>query len=175
MDRRRYIGHKDFIKTFSLEIIRIDEADIKGYSSFLKIDEVHNPIIVDDFCICDSGYSMIEFLPDGENWSLEAIFDENDNIVEWYFDITKKNAVDEDGRPYNEDLYLDAVLMPDGQVLVFDEDELRSALDSNEITKKDFNMAYDTLNKLKDNGVLDVKYMTTFCIKLRLMFNNKQL
>lgn len=69
MERRRYIGHKKFTKDFSVKIVRVDEADLKGYTSFLKIKEVHDPIIVGDFTICDKGYSMIEYMPDGEHWA----------------------------------------------------------------------------------------------------------
>lgn len=51
-------------------------------------------------------------------------------IVEWYTDITRKNAVDENRNPYCDDLYLDVALLPDGSVLVLDENELKNALDS---------------------------------------------
>ena len=170
MERRRYIGQKKFAKVFFSEIIRVDEEDLKGYSSFLKIQEVHKPIIVGNFIICDNGYSMIEFLPDGEHWALEAIYDENNHIVEWYFDITSKNSIDKEGRPYNEDLYLDAVVMPDGQVLVFDEDELKEALHDGKITLEEFDMAYETLDKLREKGILDVAYLEALCSRLRLLF-----
>ena len=52
MDRR---GHMKIAKNFSTKVIRVDEEDIKGYVSFMKIHEVHSPIVVDGFCICDDG------------------------------------------------------------------------------------------------------------------------
>jgi len=170
MDRRRYIGHKKFAKDYDVEIKRIDEDGLSGYTSLLKIKEVHQPITYGDICICDSGYSMLEFLPDGENWALEAIYDRGNNIVEWYFDITKKNAVDEQGRPYNEDLYLDVILLPSGQVVVCDEDELEDALNNKEITQKEFDTAYTVLRDLKEKKILDVAYVEALCSKLQRLF-----
>jgi len=135
----------------------------------LKIEEIHQPFTVGDICLLDNDYSEIFFLPDGETWCLTAIYDANDDIVEWYFDITRKNAVDEDGKPYCDDLYLDAALLPNGQVLILDEDELKDALDNRKITQEDFDLAYATLNWLKRNKILKVAFMEKLCERLKLL------
>lgn len=172
MERRKYLGsaNQDYIKTFKSEIIRVNEENIKGYASFIKIGEVHRPYMIGEFCLYDNGYSEICFLPDDENWCLWAIYNENDDITEWYFDITRKNSLDEEGKPYCDDLYLDAALLPDGKILILDEDEIKDALDNKKITQNEFDMAYDVLEKLKGNKILDVSYMKMLCSKLRLLF-----
>ena len=170
MERRRYLGQKKSIKDCSTKIVRVDEDGLNGYASLIKIKEVHNPVIVgEDFCICDVGYSIIEFLPDGEHWALEAMYDRNDKIVEWYFDITSENSIDENGNPYNVDLYLDVVLLPDGQIIVCDENELQDALDNGEITQAEFDLAYHTLHELKEKKTLEVVYMKALSSKLRML------
>ena len=173
MEKRKHLGtaNKKYIKSFSSKIIRIDEEDIKGYASLLKVEEVHRPYMVGDgVCLYDNGYSELCFLPDNEHWTLWAIYDENGDIIEWYFDITRKNSVDESGTPYCDDLYLDAALMPDGQIFVFDEDELKDALDSGKISQDEFDMAYIVLDELKVKKIIDVAYMKTLCSRLQLLF-----
>jgi len=172
MERRKYLGgaYKDYFKSFKSEIIRADEEDLKGYVSLMKIDEVNRPLIVGETCLYDDGYSEMIFQPDGEHWRVCAMYDDNNAIIEWYFDITRKNTIDEEGNPYCDDLYLDAALLPDGQILIFDEDEIKSALDQGTIAQHEFDMAYIVLDALKAKQVLTVCYMETLCSRLRLLF-----
>jgi predicted RNA-binding protein associated with RNAse of E/G family len=173
LERRKYLGQydKDFIKSIRSKIVRTNEVGLTGYVALIQIDEVHYPGIVGDkgseVCIADNGYSELSFLPDNENWYLTAIYDNNNDIIEWYFDITRRNSIDENGNPYCDDLYLDCALLPDGQILTFDEDQIKDALINNQITQKDFDMAYDVLNELKDQGILEVSYMENFCTKIK--------
>ena len=176
MERRKYLGRydNDCIKSIDSRIIRIDDADIFGYVALVQIQEVNYPRMVgnkeSEICIADNGYSELIFLPDNENWQLCAIYDSNDDIVEWYFDVTRKNAIDENGNPYCDDLYLDAALMPDGRVLVFDEDELVNAFKNGKINQQEYNMAQGIIKKLIDKKIIDVAYMKMFCSGLRLLF-----
>jgi len=172
MERRKYLGraNEDYIKSYTSKIIRVNEKDTIGYASLINIKEVNYPFIAGDLCLYNNGYTELCFLPDGENWTLFAIYDDNDEIVEWYIDITKENAVDNDGNPYCDDLYLDAVLLPDGTILVLDKDELKSALDSGNITENGFFLAYKVLNELINRKILDIAYMESLCSRLRLLF-----
>lgn len=175
-EKRKYLGktYKDYAKIFTSRIMKIDEDNIKGYAGLIKFAEVNRPLIVrekgEEVCIINNGYSELAFLPDNENWMVWAIYDEQGGIVEWYFDITRKNSVDENGIPYCDDMYLDAVLMPDGRVLILDEDELRGARDNGNITQDEFEMAYRVLNKLIDNKIINVDYMKRLCSGLLAFF-----
>jgi len=169
MARRKYIGSNDRFKAFSSKIIRVDEKNLKGYAALIKIEEISAPLIIGGTCLYDNGYSQINFLPDGEFWYLSAIYNENGNVIEWYFDITEKNALDEEGNPYCEDLFLDVALMPDGEIKVLDEEEIKDALDNGSITPQQFAMAYGVLNNLYEKKILNVEYMETFCSRLRLL------
>ena len=116
--------------------IRVDNAEFKGNISLLSIKKVRKEwrIDVEQRCILANNYNWLEIYPDGENYCITAMFDENDNIAEWYFDIAKELGV-EDGIPYEDDLYLDVVIVPDGRIHVLDEDELKSAYDRKEVSK----------------------------------------
>jgi len=176
MERRKYLGHynKDFIKTITSKIARTEPIGPAGYAGLVQIQEIHYPCMLgekgSEICIADNGYSELTFLPDNENWQLTAIYDNNDTIVEWYFDITRKNAIDEKGNPYCDDLYLDAALMPDGQIMIFDGDELKNARDKGSISQQDFHMAHAVLKRLIDEKIMDVAYMEALCKKLHSLF-----
>jgi len=176
MEKRKYLGwyNNQIVKSISSKIIRTDDIGIAGYAALIEIHEVSHPYMVGEegaeVCIADGGYSELTFLPYNENWQLTAIYDERGDIVEWYFDITCKNAVDEDGHPYCDDLYLDAVLMPDGRILVLDEDELMDAINSGSVSQEDFDMAHRTLKRLIDEKVTSVEYMEKFCERLKGLF-----
>ena len=172
MERRKYLGrvNPQYIKAFSSQIVRVDEHDLKGYAALVQIKEVFHPFFVGETCLYDAGYSEINFLPDGAFWQLSAIYNHKSEIVEWYFDITRKNAVDEDGKPYCDDLYLDAALLPDGQILVLDEDELIEALDSGNITRCEYDMAHATLQQLMADETISVPVMETLCTRLMVLF-----
>jgi predicted RNA-binding protein associated with RNAse of E/G family len=175
VERRKYLGRydKDYIKSIKSKVIRSDKVGMIGYVAHIQIIEVHYPGIVGDkgfeVCIADNGYSELSFLPDNENWYLTAIYDARSEIIEWYFDITRKNAIDEEGKPYCDDLYLDAALLPDGQILIFDEDQMQEALDNGNITQEESEMAYDVLKKLKEDGILDVSFMENLCNELYML------
>ena len=176
MGRRKYLGRgfKDYFKTYASKVIRIDKDNIKGYASLIEIEEVNRPFFVGEkgaeFCLYDNGYSELGFLPDNENWMVWVLYNEKCEIFEWYFDITRENSADGNGEPYCEDMYLDAVLFPDGQIMVLDENEFLEARDNGDITQDEFDMGYRVLNRLIEN-ILKVEYMEKFCKRLRGCFN----
>ena len=85
---------------------------------------------------------------------LTAIYDENNKIVEWYFDIARSIGK-ENGIPYEDDMYLDVVFRPNGNIVLLDEDELKEAFDKKEMTKQEYDEAYEVaknlMKKLKNN------------------------
>ena len=80
------------------------------------------------------------------------MFDDNNNLIEYYFDIAREVGI-LNGIPYEDDLYLDMLIKPDGSYLVLDEEELIGAYNSLDITKEELDMAYNILEKLKEKYV----------------------
>ncbi len=82
-------GKLAFVLVFS-DIIHIEDS-YRGYISFVKVHEVTEKIQVEyphsETILFDSGYSCLVFLPDHQNWCAGAVYDSNNEIVEWYFDI----------------------------------------------------------------------------------------
>ncbi len=153
--KRRYA----FNTNDNYRLIKIDETFFKGYACFLKLKNVDNPLIVyngiENICIKDNDYEWIEVYPSNENYAITIMYDNKGNLIEWYFDISKKIGI-ENGIPYEDDLYLDLVIMPNGERIVIDEDELLNAKENGDITQEDVKLAYEVLQKL------DNKYVNKF-------------
>lgn len=97
--------------------------------------------------IIDNDYKLLGFYDYHSKVKLSAFYDKNGKIIEWYFDIAKELGK-ENGVPYEDDLYLDIVVRPDGKIILLDEEELNEALRRLEITKAEYEMAYEEANKL---------------------------
>jgi len=110
-----------------------------GYISLIKVHKVKQKLTVDyeqsELCLLDDGYKCLMFLPDNEKWCVSAVYNTSGEIVEWYFDMTKVNSIDDKGNPFYDDLYLDIAVSPDFKIVILDEDELKEALESKIITK----------------------------------------
>lgn len=150
--KRRYA----FNKKDNYRLLNIDEPFFKGYACFLKLKNVENPLIVyngkENICIKDNDFEWIEVYPTNENYAITIMYDNKGNLIEWYFDISKKIGI-ENGIPYEDDLYLDLVIMPNGERIVIDEDELLNAKENGDITQEDVKLAYEVLKKLDNKYV----------------------
>ncbi|MGF2715920.1 DUF402 domain-containing protein, partial [Bacillus cereus] len=72
------------------------------------------------------------------------MLDNQKQLVQYYIDVTKEFKIDDRGLPYFDDLYLDVVLLPNGEVYVLDEDELEEAYKIGEVTKEEYELAWNT-------------------------------
>lgn len=165
--KKKYIDGSSwkFVDTCTSKLMHIDDI-FSGFISFVKIQKVNEKLFVDynnsEICLFDDGYKCLIFLPDNQNWCVSAVYDELGKIVEWYFDMTKENSVDELGNPFFIDLYLDIAVSPDNKFRILDEDELIEALNSGDITKFDYDMAYTTCHELIKNVISNEEFLFTF-------------
>ena len=133
-------------------LTRIDDAEFKGYISIVYIDKVTRPLILKitgkELCLVDDGYIWTQYFPQGEKYALTTMFNVDSEVVEWYFDICAGNKINYKGVPYYDDLYLDVVVLPSGEIDLLDEDELKEALKFRDITAYQYDMAYKEAKKL---------------------------
>ena len=116
----------------------------------------------------NDNYTWLEFYDYNSKIKLTAMYDDKDQIIEWYFDIARKVSK-ENGKPYEDDLYLDVILVPNGEITLLDEDELQLAYDRLEISKEIYDMAYNEANQLINklrNNTYKVKGFTDEYLKL---------
>lgn len=169
--KKRYMEPRDakVIDDYEFHKKYVETKEFKGFVGSIKIKHALDEWYVPrkdggQECILKSGYRWIKFYPEGEKYAITALCNENEEIVEWYFDMVKNLGV-EDGMPYMDDLYLDLVITKGGDVYILDEDELLEAVESKDITEDDYKMAHQTLDMLLekyDNGkkIDELVYLT---------------
>lgn len=131
----------------------INEENFKGDIYLNNFKRVSAPYLLEKgLCIQDNNYKWIEFYDYNSKVRLTAVYNENNKIVEWYFDIARSIGK-EKGIPYEDDLYLDVVLGQSGEIILLDEDELKEAFERKEMTKEEYNEAYriaeDLMQRIK--------------------------
>ena len=153
--KKRYADRLAHRANYELKIISVKDDYFSGDIYFYNFIEVKDKILIPNGkSIMDNNYKWLEFYDYSSKVKLTAIYDENNRIIEWYFDIARKIGKD-NGLPYEDDLYLDVVVTPNGEVILLDEDELKEAYNKREMTTKEFKNAYkeaeQLMNKLKNN------------------------
>ena len=148
----RFVGNR---ANADLRIISISDDYFSGDIYFYKFIDVKDKLLIPNGkCIMDNNYKWLEFYDYSSKVKLTAIYDENSEIIEWYFDIAREIGKD-NGIPYEDDLYLDVVVTPSGEIILLDEDELKEAFNKREMTKEEYENAYEEakqlMNKLKNN------------------------
>lgn len=98
--------------------------------------------------IAKKNYKWLEVAYKNKNYFATSMFDENNELLEIYFDINKGNKFNDINNPEFDDMFLDVVLDSSGLVYVLDEDELKEAYAEKEITKKEY------LQAIKDKDEL---------------------
>ena len=173
MLKRKIVGkpNVNLVKSFDSKVYRIDMNKINGFIGYINVIEVYRPIEFNG--IKYENYIEINFLPDDENWQVFAYYNKENKILGWYFDITKINSVDENGNPYCDDLYLDIVLLPCGEIIIYDENELIEAYNKKEISKLDYEIALNVKTELIKNGIINIHYMGELYNKI-IKYINKE-
>jgi len=161
--KRRYAdarNNKDILES-KFSNIYVNDEYIKGNISILKIIKIANKwnVDIENRCILDEGYIWLQIYPEDEHYCITAFCDQNKNIKEWYIDITKSNGI-EAGVPYEDDLYMDIVIIPDGRVHVLDEDELLEAYHKGAITEDEYNLVYKTKDIIFEKFVYNIEKLT---------------
>ncbi len=142
----RFLKDENCDKIYKIKTIK--EEDFTGDICYYEFKDVINKITIPNGkCILDNGYEWLEFYDYNSKIKLTAVYDNNKKIIEWYFDIARRIGK-ENNVPYEDDLYLDVVVTPTGELILLDEDELKAAYDRLEVNKKDYDMAYNEANQL---------------------------
>ncbi|ANE47881.1 hypothetical protein SY83_18055 [Paenibacillus swuensis] len=135
--------------------VHLNDAEFKGYVTFYKIHQLREPLwkeyLQSRLCLADEGYIWLQHFPENERYVVTTMFNSSLQVVQWYIDICKDQGLTDQGVPWFDDLFLDVIILPSGEVLLVDEDELEEAYDHGEITKSDFDTAKVEANKLLDS------------------------
>ncbi|WP_107838017.1 DUF402 domain-containing protein [Metasolibacillus meyeri] len=148
--KRRYLQRNNWTRVVRSDYRELQiEDDFTGYIALIQMHEVTEPLIKKygdkELCIVDKRYSWLQQLPFHEHFAVTTMFDQDGEVIQWYIDITYENGV-EHGMPYMDDLFLDIVVLPTGEVIQKDQDELAWALEKHIITQQQYELAYQTFH-----------------------------
>lgn len=133
-------------------------------SVFKKITE---PLVAcnyfSDTLIVDNNYKWLQIALKDQHFWITAMFDKDDNFIQLYVDITKQNCFLEPDNPYFYDLYLDIVVTNNKKVYILDRDELDIALENNNISKDDYDLAISVCNFLYNYLIDNSDYVIKEC------------
>lgn len=139
------VTKREYIQSF------LDTEQFKGYVTLLQVQRVSEPLIVTygekNVCIVNDGYSWLQHFPSEERYSLTTMFDSNGDVVQWYIDICNSNGMEND-IPWLDDLFLDIVVLPSGEIIQLDADELEEALAGGIIDNDLYDAACDEAERI---------------------------
>ena len=143
----------------------------EGLAHILIMDEIREPLVKNGITIVEKDMTWLQIaLRDTRYW-LTAMFDEDNRIVQIYFDIAAAVYFDDPLVPTFDDLYLDLVLYPDGHYRVLDEEELDQALAAGTVTQAVAEQARQDLQRLirflEGHAQKVMQYCTRMMIELK--------
>lgn len=139
MPKRKFANRHDWERILENRYVQMEVRDkcFSGTVALFQIDAVRAPQYKmhneKEFIVADAGYAWLQYFPDDEPFGVTVMFDDHGQIVQWYIDIVEAIGY-EDGIPYMDDLLLDILIFPDGDVVRKDEDEFVAAAESGELT-----------------------------------------
>lgn len=171
MRKKDIFGHftkrKEIVCSCAMRKVADEPLAYTALINFLPgCKEYHFNVADQRIHLAGKGCKWLVYLPLDEHWSITTFYDTNNEIQEWYFDISKGNFIDEDGMPCIDDIFLDLAILPDGRTITVDADELQDALDKNEITVDDYDHAYRVHNEIIQSKWNDAKMLTALSNQL---------
>ena len=146
-------------------------GDERAVVSILKWENVEERVEVHynfkDEVIIDSNYTWIQIAPFLNNFWIKVMYDENDNLVEIYIDVTRKNYFDDITNPSYDDLFLDVVVPKKGHIYQMDDVELMKAYNEKLISEEEYKKAKIVCKNLKDFLNKHHQEFLNFIVKLK--------
>ncbi|NGQ95169.1 DUF402 domain-containing protein [Brevibacillus sp. SYP-B805] len=152
--RRRWANRRlgSRVNAHELAVHAVEKAGFRGYVSSWTLTDVQEPLTFTygdrQVCVADKGYTWLQYFPAGEAYTLTAMYDAAGQVIQWYFDMCREHGIGDDGVPWFYDLYLDILVLPTGEVMVLDEEELEAALVDGIVSAAEYELAWRTARKL---------------------------
>ncbi|MFJ7827004.1 DUF402 domain-containing protein [Psychrobacillus sp. NPDC096623] len=153
MLKRRYGDRSDWKRISKRGYAQsyVETEEFTGYITLLNLVQVTQPLWVKydekSLCIVDDGYMWLQHFPTGKNYSVTTMFDANGKVVQWYIDICNEIGI-EHNVPWWDDLFLDIIVLPTGEIIQQDEDELEEALINGWVDQSMYNLAWVQVNEI---------------------------
>lgn len=136
-------------------MLNSENTEFKGKIGLIKLEEVKHNFIAErpngkKEIVIDNGYKILTYFPEKEAYCCSVMYNKNNKILQWYFDILKSNCKYDNGIPYGEDMFLDVIALPNGEYYTLDEDDLNKAFNDKIVSLGDFTKAYINIDKVEN-------------------------
>lgn len=129
------------------------DATFRGHVTLMRFDEVIHPLWArytnEAICLVENSSYMLQQFPNEANYSMTTFFSPKGELLQWYIDIIYATGLEE-GVPYMDDLYLDLIVVPAGEVIEKDIDEMEQALAEGVVTQKQYDLAWRSFREVKE-------------------------
>lgn len=152
--KRKYGNRPNWKRILEREYAQtyLETDSFKGHISLLKMKKVKDPLYVNyanrTICIANEGYFWLQQFPYNKHHCVTTMFNDKGEIVQWYIDICYRNGVGKEGIPWMDDLFLDIIVLPTGEVIQKDLDELDEALLRGTINQSLYHLAKQEARKV---------------------------
>ena len=170
--KKRFVtnpNNREIVQNGDFKIKSFNNSDFKGDIALINFNKMYKPYMIEgtNLCMANDNYKWLEFYDYNKKYRLTAMYNEKNEIFEWYFDIAREIGK-ENEIPYEDDLYLDVVVTPTGKIILLDEDELKDAYERLEVNQVDYDMAYTEAKNLMnclDKNIDKLKMFTDKYLK----------
>lgn len=169
--KTKYIDKRSWRRLIRKEYHEIDVKDeqFEGIIGEIIMKKVKSPLVVniigEDIVVADDGYRWLQILPKDKHYSITVMYNRESQPIQYYIDINEANFP-ELGQARTHDLYLDVLVLPDGRYELVDEQDAKRALRKKEITKAQYDFAYQTANEIMQhvkNNFDDLVKLAVYC------------
>ncbi|WP_414049329.1 DUF402 domain-containing protein [Macrococcus animalis] len=169
--KTKYIDKRSWRRLIKKEYHEIEVKDdqFEGIIGEIIMEKVKSPLVVniigEDIIVADDGYRWLQILPKNKHYSITVMYNRQGQPIQYYIDINEKNFP-EPGKARTHDLYLDVLVLPDGRYELVDEKDAKRALIKKEITKAQYDFAYQTANEIMERvktNFGDLEKLAVYC------------
>ena len=159
--KRKFVSNTYLKGVDNYILMQFEDKDLECYCVIKKVNSIDKPYISThtgkNICLLKEGYYMIEYLPKNAHYGVRVFLDDNKNTIAYYIDIIDKIGIETGKGLYYDDLYLDVTIdkLNEDYTMVWDEDELKKALEDGDINKEQYDEAYDALRDILNDLDLD--------------------
>ena len=123
--------------------------------------------------ICGKGMTWMQLIPDGKEHTPTVKYLPDDTMSICYIDIVENIEYDPDDVAVFIDKYLDVDFTPQGDVSIYDRDELDEAFEAGELSDEQYNAALKECDKVIEEYCSDIPKSIEMFDKILVLVNER--
>lgn len=164
--------------------MRIDTGEFHGLVCLLKLTNGNINIDGGNYqywnrpkagkvAICGKGMTWMQLVPDGKKHALTVMYLPDNTMSICYIDIIENIEYDPDGVAVFIDKYLDVDFTPQGDVSIYDRDELDEAFKAGELSDEQYNAALSECDMIIEEYCSDIPKTIEMFNKIFALVNDR--